>query len=96
MTYTAICARAGRWWEITVPELESGRVTQVRSLDDAESTAKDLVALMTGADPGCILVNVQVPASTRDSHSGRALFATAFVAAAIAAIGAFRRVLQGR
>jgi predicted RNase H-like HicB family nuclease len=37
--------------EITVPELESGQVTQARTLDDAEATARDLIALMAGAEP---------------------------------------------
>src|ERR1035438_87593 len=49
--YTAVCARAGKWWEITVPELEAGAVTQVRSLDEVESTVRDLVVLMTDASP---------------------------------------------
>jgi hypothetical protein len=61
-TYTALCEREGDWWVVTVPELESGRVTQARSLDEIPATVADLVALMTGADPANVEVNVQVHA----------------------------------
>ena len=47
--YTAICEREGDWWVITVPELESGRVTQARTLAEVPATVRDLVALMTGS-----------------------------------------------
>jgi hypothetical protein len=60
VTYTAVCQRAGDWWEITVPELPSGRVTQARKLADVDATVKDLVALMTGADPASIEVSTQL------------------------------------
>ena len=58
-TYTALCEREGDWWVVTVPELESGRVTQARSLDEIHATVADLVALMTGTDPANVEVNVQ-------------------------------------
>lgn len=56
--YTAVCEREGDWWVVTVPELDSGRVTQARSLDDVPGTVADLVALMTGADPADVEVTV--------------------------------------
>jgi hypothetical protein len=62
LSYTALCHREGSWWVITVPELESGRVTQARSLDEVPATVADLVAAMTGADPACIEVDVKAPA----------------------------------
>ena len=68
-TYTALCEREGDWWVVTVPELESGRVTQARSLDDIPATVADLVALMTGTDPANVEVNVQ-------AHAGPGLSAT--------------------
>ena len=68
-TYTALCEREGDWWVVTVPELESGRVTQARSLDEIPATVADLVALMTGADPANVEVNVQ-------AHAGPGLSAT--------------------
>jgi hypothetical protein len=68
-TYTALCEREGEWWVVTVPELESGRVTQARSLDEIPATVADLVALMTGADPASVEVNVQ-------AHAGPGLSAT--------------------
>lgn len=61
-TYTAICQQVGKWWEITVPELDHGRVTQARSLDDVEATVRDLVVTMTGAQPTDVRVDVQAPA----------------------------------
>ena len=51
VAYTAICEREGDWWVITVPELESGGVTQARTLDEVPATVADLVAVMTGIDP---------------------------------------------
>jgi hypothetical protein len=58
VTYTALCERAGRWWEITVPELPAGRVTQARRLSLVPGIVRDLVSLMTGADPASIDVRV--------------------------------------
>jgi hypothetical protein len=61
VTYTAVCERAGDWWEITVPELPSGRVTQAADLAEVDATVKDLVAMMTGIDPARIRVCTQIP-----------------------------------
>lgn len=47
---TAVCEREGGWWVITVPELESGRVT-----------VRDLVALMTDVVPASIEVTTLPP-----------------------------------
>jgi hypothetical protein len=72
VTYTALCERAGAWWEITVPELPSGRVTQARNLSEVDATVKDLVALMTGADPASIEVRKQIREGAHDgSHATR-------------------------
>ena len=60
LTYTAVCERVGKWWEITVPELPAGRVTQARDLDDVGAMVKDLVALMTGVCPENVNVHVKV------------------------------------
>lgn len=57
VTYTAICERVGRWWEITVPELDE--VTQARTLDEVPETVADLVAVMTGVNPATVLVKVE-------------------------------------
>lgn len=56
-TYTAVCEREGKWWVVTVPELERGGVTQVRRIDQVEETVRDLVLLMTGEEPGEIVVD---------------------------------------
>jgi hypothetical protein len=57
VTYTAVCEQVGRWWEITVPELDE--VTQARTLDEVPETVADLVAVMTGADPATVLVKLE-------------------------------------
>lgn len=84
-TYNAICRREGDWWVITVPELESGGVTQARSLDDVPATVADLVALMTGADPTTIEVAVQTHASRFTWTSSAKIISVGAVAAGIAA-----------
>jgi hypothetical protein len=88
-TYTAVCQRVGKWWEITVPELDE--VTQARRLDDVPATVADLVALMTGADPAHIRVEVKAQAA------GVGLDATGWLRAAIAAaivVAIIRRVIR--
>ena len=81
MTYTAVCHREGTWWVITVPELESGRVTQARSLDEVPAVVADLVATMTGADPARVEVDVKAHAGIDTTRLG--LMAAAAVAAAV-------------
>jgi hypothetical protein len=81
LTYTAPCHREGAWWVITVPELESGRVTQARSLDEVPATVADLVAAMTGADQASIEVAVKAHAGIDTTKLG--LAAAIAVAAAV-------------
>jgi hypothetical protein len=81
VTYTALCNREGAWWVITVPELESGRVTQARSLDEVPATVADLVATMTGTDRASIEVDVEAHAGIDTTRLG--LAAAAAVAAAV-------------
>ena len=65
-TYAALCAREGRWWVVTVPELPSGGVTQARSLDQVPALVADLVAdlvaAMTGVDRAAVEVDMRVHA----------------------------------
>jgi len=44
-TYSAVCERVDKWWEITVPELD-GRVTQAKRLDQVEGAVRSLVSLI--------------------------------------------------
>jgi hypothetical protein len=69
-TYTAICAREGRWWIVNVPELASGGVTQARSLDEVPAVVADLVATMTGADRASVEVEMQVHAGPETTKRG--------------------------
>jgi hypothetical protein len=81
ITYTALCEREGGWWVITVPELESGNVTQARSLDEVPEMVADLVATMTGADPASVEIDVKAHARADTSKLG--LVAGIVLAAAI-------------
>jgi hypothetical protein len=93
LTYTAVCNREGSWWVITVPELESGRVTQARSLDEVPATVADLVATMTGADLASIEVDVKARAGIDTTRLG---LAAAVAVAAGVLWRAIRNVGPGR
>jgi hypothetical protein len=54
LLYTANRKRVGRWWEISVAELDE--VTQARTLDEVPAAVADLAALMTDADPAKVKV----------------------------------------
>jgi len=90
-TYTAVCEREGDWWVVTVPELESGGVTQARTLDEVPATVADLVALMTDADPASVEVNMKVHAGPGLSLSKLALIAACAVGVGVAIA---RRVIR--
>jgi hypothetical protein len=72
LTYTALCQREGAWRVVTVPELESGRITQARSLDEVPATVADLVATVTGADLASIEVEVKAHAGIDTTKLGMA------------------------
>ena len=57
-TYTVVCKRVGRWWEITVPELD-GRVTQARRLDQVDEMVRSLVSLILDVPGDSFEVAVQ-------------------------------------
>jgi hypothetical protein len=46
--YTARATRAGKWWAISVLGVQ-GAHTQVRRLDQAEATTRDLLSLLLDA-----------------------------------------------
>lgn len=85
-TYTALCEREGDWWVITVPELESGGVTQARTLDEVPATVADLVAMMTDADPSSVEVDMKV-------HAGPGLDVSKIAIMAIGAVGATAAIM---
>jgi predicted RNase H-like HicB family nuclease len=64
-TYTVICERSGGWWAVHVRELP-GVFTQVRRLDQAESVARDAIAMFEGrrAESFAIDVDAVPPAGT--------------------------------
>jgi hypothetical protein len=64
-TYTAKATRDGKFWLIHVPEVE--RYTQARNVDEIETMARDLVAVMRGVEPDSftLTVEIELPASVR-------------------------------
>jgi hypothetical protein len=81
-TYTALCVREGGWWVITVPELDSGGVTQARRLDQVPRVVADLVATMTGADRASVEVDVRAHAGP-DVAKARGLASVAATASTL-------------
>jgi hypothetical protein len=69
---------------VTVPELDSGGVTQARTLDEVPATVADLVALMTDADPATVEVDMKVHAGPGLDVGKIALFAISAVGTAAA------------
>ncbi|MDN5917206.1 MAG: hypothetical protein L0I76_19235 [Pseudonocardia sp.] len=63
--YSAHATRDGGFWLVHVPEVE--RYTQARSVNEIETMARDLVAVMTRGDPTGIDIDVTVelPESVR-------------------------------
>jgi len=57
-TYTALVSRDGRFWHADVPEID--RVTQARNLNEVDVMTRDLIAIMTGAEPDSFEVNVRI------------------------------------
>ncbi len=53
--YTAIAAREGRWWVLTIEDIG---VTQSRTLADAPAQAADMVGATLDVDPKTITVTV--------------------------------------
>src|SRR5262249_8606859 len=51
--------RSGRWWLIDVPRIPAAH-SQARRLDQIEDVARDLIALLTDADPLTFDVDVHV------------------------------------
>lgn len=62
-TYEATARREGRWWIISVPELDA--VTQARGVRDIERMATGLVEALLDLDEGEVKVEVtkELPAS---------------------------------
>jgi phenylpyruvate tautomerase PptA (4-oxalocrotonate tautomerase family) len=92
LTYTAVCQRAGPWWEITVPELDE--TTQAPRLRDVPATVADLVAHTTGADPQSIRVEMEAQVAAGPGVSASGWLRAAVTAAILAVI--IRRVTRVR
>lgn len=58
-TYTARCERVGKWWEVTVPELDE--VTQAKRLAQVPQTVADLARLMRGDTNAEVTVEINAP-----------------------------------
>jgi hypothetical protein len=67
-TFTALCERAGRWWTIRVPQVE-GLTAQVRSLDQAEIVARQVIARALSIPAEAIRVDVFPDAPAPVAHA---------------------------
>jgi hypothetical protein len=68
MKVTAQVIRSGKWWAISVPEVE-GAFTQARNLKDVPAMVADAVHLLDGVPPGDVEVELKVEL---DSAASRA------------------------
>lgn len=61
--YSAVVERDGRYWMVTVPEID--RVTQARNLNEVDEMARDLIALIEDipSDSFEITQEIRLPAS---------------------------------
>jgi len=66
--FTALCERAGRWWTIRVPQIE-GMTAQVRSLDQAEIVARQLISRALAIPAEAIRVDVLPDAPAPVAHA---------------------------
>jgi predicted RNase H-like HicB family nuclease len=57
-TYTAVAARSGDWWAISVPELK-GVHSQARRLDQVEANAREAIALFLEVPANSFKVQVK-------------------------------------
>lgn len=58
MTYTATVSREDGWWMIHVPEIDG--LTQARRLVEAETMARELIAVTLGVPLDTVTVDIQV------------------------------------
>jgi hypothetical protein len=67
-SFTALCERAGRWWTIRVPQIE-GMTAQVRSLDQADIVARQLIARTLAVPLESIRVDILPDAPAPVAHA---------------------------
>ena len=84
-TFTALCERAGRWWTIRIPQLDA-LTAQVRSLDQVEIMARQVIARHLGVPPETIAVDVipDAPAPVAQALQARSAARKAVEEAALA------------
>ena len=58
-TYEATVERDGKWWMISIPEIDG--LTQARSLAEADKMARSLVAITLDEDPSTFDVRLTIP-----------------------------------
>lgn len=83
--FTVLCERAGRWWTIRVPQI-GGLTAQVRSLDQAEIVARQLIARTLAVPAEAVRADVfpDAPAPVADALQQRQAARLAFEAATVA------------
>ncbi|WP_405217012.1 hypothetical protein [Agrococcus sp. Ld7] len=84
LTYHADVTRDGRWWTVTVRELD--HVTQALKLAEVETMTRDLIRLVTDTDDFELVTHVELPPDVvADWREAAAREADARAAAASAA-----------
>ncbi|NLE82457.1 MAG: HicB family toxin-antitoxin system [Rhodococcus sp.] len=69
--YTANVTREGRWWMISIPELDE--LTQARRIGEAELMAREVIALHTGLTIDEIAVTVNIDTIGNVAHVSDAI-----------------------
>ena len=94
-TYTALCERAGRWWTISIPQIE-GLTAQVKSLDQAEMMARQSIARARGVPAEAIAVEIlpEAPAPVAQALQARQVARQAMEAAMQATLVALDALAQ--
>jgi DNA-directed RNA polymerase specialized sigma54-like protein len=69
-TYTATVTREGKWWMISVREIDG--LTQARRLSEVEEMARELVAVSTGSKLSDVAVEIKY-ADIDDLHLNESL-----------------------
>ncbi len=94
MPVTANVVRAGKWWAVSVPEVD-GLFTQVRRLDDVEPMVRDAAALLTGRDEDEFEVTVVVDSGRQADIERAGLLASRAEQSRMEAAAAARSVVSG-
>ncbi|MBH0022606.1 antitoxin HicB [Salinibacterium sp. SWN248] len=96
-TYGVSARKDGRWWLVSVPELDA--VGQARNASEVEEVAREIIGLWLDVEPNTfdVQLDVEIPGEAREAwERAKSLEATARKESAQAAIFARRAVASLR